>query len=81
MKKVFSIVAVAVLATSFVSCGNAAAEAEKVAADAKRIQDSIAAAATTTLNTMDSAATTVVDSAAAKVEGAVETVKEAVEKK
>ncbi len=81
MKKVFSIVAVAVLATSFVSCGNAAAEAEKAAADAKRIQDSIAAAATTTLNTMDSAATTVVDSAAAKVEGAVETVKEAVEKK
>jgi flagellar basal body-associated protein FliL len=81
MKKVFSIVAVAVLAISFVSCGNAAAEAEKAAADAKRIQDSIAAAATTTLNTMDSAATTVVDSAAAKVEGAVETVKEAVEKK
>jgi flagellar basal body-associated protein FliL len=83
MKKVFSIIAVAVLATSFVSCGNAAAEAEKAAADAKRIQDSIAAAATNTLNTVMDSATKMVDSSAIKAAAgtAVEAVKEAVEKK
>jgi vacuolar-type H+-ATPase subunit E/Vma4 len=83
MKKVFSIIAVAVLATSFVSCGNAAAEAEKAAADAKRIQDSIAAAATTTLNTVVDSTNKMIDSSAIKAAAgtAVEAVKEAVEKK
>ena len=52
MKKVFSIIVVAALATSFASCGGsgdaekAAAEAARVA-DSTRVADSIAAAAAT----------------------------------
>jgi len=46
MKKLFSIVVVAALATSFASCGGAdKAAAEKAAADSTRIADSTANAA------------------------------------
>lgn len=44
MKKVFSIVAVAVLATAFVACGPSAEEKAKMEERAKFMQDSIAAA-------------------------------------
>jgi hypothetical protein len=42
MKKVFSIIAVAVLATSFVACGPSAEEKAKLEENAKRTADSIA---------------------------------------
>lgn len=46
MKKVFSIIAVAVLATSFVACGPSAEEKAKMEEAAKRQADSIANALT-----------------------------------
>jgi len=42
MKKVFSIIAVAFVATSFVACGPSAEEKAKMEESAKRTQDSIA---------------------------------------
>ena len=69
MKKVFSIIAVAVLATSFVACGPSAEEKAKMEERAKFMQDSIAAAINTS---MEAAATEAapVDSAAATTETA-----------
>jgi hypothetical protein len=43
MKKVFTIIAVAVIATAFVACGPSAEEKAKMEERAKQIQDSIAA--------------------------------------
>ena len=43
MKKVFSIIAVAVVASAFVACGPSAEEKAKMEERAKQIQDSIAA--------------------------------------
>ncbi len=54
MKKVFSIIAVAAVATSFVACGPSAEEKAKMEERAKFMQDSIAAAIN---NSMESAAT------------------------
>lgn len=54
MKKVFSIIAVAVLATAFVACGPSAEEKAKMEERAKFMQDSIAAAINTS---MEAAAT------------------------
>ena len=74
MKKVFSIIAVAVVAT-FVACGPSAEEKKK--ADEKRIQDSIEAAQrmADSLAAMEAAmmpadSTATVDSAAATTEAA-----------
>lgn len=49
MKKVFSIIAVAALATSFVACGPSAEEKAKMEEAAKRTADSISAALATSL--------------------------------
>ena len=73
MKKVFSIIAVAVLATSFVSCGPSAEEKAKMEENAKRTADSIANAisasmsevAETAVDTLAAAAATATDAAAA----------------
>jgi hypothetical protein len=69
MKKVFSIVAVAVLATAFVACGPSAEEKAKAEERAKFMQDSIAAAIN---QSMEAAATEAapVDSAAVSTETA-----------
>jgi hypothetical protein len=69
MKKVFSIVAVAVLATAFVACGPSAEEKAKMEERAKFMQDSIAAAIN---QSMEAAATEAapVDSAAVSTETA-----------
>jgi hypothetical protein len=61
MKKVFSIIAVLVVASTFVACGPSQAEldAEKAKADSLRIADSIAALPpvdTTTVAPVDTAA-------------------------
>ena len=53
MKKVFSIIAVAAVATSFVACGPSAEEKAKMEERAKFMQDSIAAAIN---NSMEAAA-------------------------
>ena len=50
MKKVFSIVMVAVLATAFVSCGPSAEEKAKMEERAKQVADSIAAAISDSMN-------------------------------
>ncbi len=50
MKKVLSIIVVAVVAT-FVACGPSAEEKAKMEERAKQIQDSIAASITTTMET------------------------------
>ena len=67
MKKVFSIVAVAVLATAFVACGPSAEEKAKMEERAKFMQDSIAAAIN---QSMEAAATEAApaDSAAVSTE-------------
>ncbi len=49
MTKVFSIIAVAVLATSFVACGPSAEEKAKMEEQAKRTADSISAALSASL--------------------------------
>ena len=64
MKKVFTIIAVAVLATSFVSCGPSAEEKAKMEEQAKHTADSISAALATSLEATMNEATTAVDSAA-----------------
>ncbi len=65
MKKVFSIIAVALVAT-MVSCGPSAEEKAKMEENAKRIADSIAAAATAAIEqAATEAAPATTDSAAA----------------
>ncbi len=65
MKKVFSIIAVALVAT-MVSCGPSAEEKAKIEENAKRITDSIAAAATAAIEqAATEAAPATTDSAAA----------------
>ncbi|MBS1636750.1 MAG: hypothetical protein JST26_12615 [Bacteroidetes bacterium] len=51
MKKVFSIVAVAVMATAFVACGPSAEEKAKMEEQAKRFQDSMTAALEASMQT------------------------------
>jgi hypothetical protein len=70
MKKVFSIIAVAALATSFVACGPSAEEKAKMEEAAKRTADSISAALSASLQ---EATETAVDTAAAAATQAVET--------
>lgn len=67
MTKLFSIFAVAILATTFVSCGPSAEEKAKMEEAAKHAGDSIAAALSESLNSAMTEATAVVDSAAAAV--------------
>ncbi len=55
MKKVFSIIAVAVVAT-FVACGPSAEEKAKMEERAKQIQDSIAASISESMQTAEPAA-------------------------
>jgi hypothetical protein len=55
MKKVFSIIAVAVIAT-FVACGPSAEEKAKMEERAKQIQDSIAASISESMQTAEPAA-------------------------
>lgn len=57
MKKVFSIIAVAVVAT-FVACGPSAEEKAKMEERAKQIQDSIAASISESMQTAEPAADT-----------------------
>ena len=64
MKKVLSILAVALVAT-FVACGPSAEEKAKLEADATRVADSLKAALEASINTAVSDAATTVDSAAA----------------
>ena len=63
MKKVFSIIAVAVVAT-FVACGPSAEEKAKMEERAKQVADSIAAAISASMNEVPTE-TAPVDSAAA----------------
>ena len=58
MTKLFSILAVAVLATTFVSCGPSAEEKAKMEESAKRAGDSISAALSESLNAAMETATT-----------------------
>lgn len=64
MTKLFSTIAVALLATSFVACGPSAEEKAKMEEAAKRAGDSISAALSASLNSAMEEATTAVDSAA-----------------
>lgn len=64
MKKVFSIIAVAVVAASFVACGPSAEEKAKMEENAKRTADSIANAISASM-TEPAAEAAPVDSAAA----------------
>lgn len=61
MKKAFSIIAVAVVASAFVACGPSAEEKAKMEERAKQIQDSIAASISESMQTNEAAP----DSAAA----------------
>ncbi len=78
MTKLFSTIAVALLATSFVACGPSAEEKAKMEEAAKRAGDSISAALSASLEgamneataTVDSAATAAVETATAAVEHA-----------
>jgi hypothetical protein len=63
MKKVLSIVAIAAM-TALVACGPSAEEKAKMEADAKRMQDSIAAALTNMTAPVDTAAVAPADSTA-----------------
>lgn len=73
MKKVFSIIAVAVLATSFVACGPSAEEKAKMEEQAKRTADSISAALSASLEGAMNEAAATTDSAAATAPAATET--------
>jgi hypothetical protein len=55
MKKVLSIVMVAVVATAFVACGPSAEEKAKMEERAKQIQDSIAASISESMQTAEPA--------------------------
>lgn len=65
MTKVFSIIAVAVLATTFVACGPSAEEKAKMEEQAKRTADSISAALSASLEGAMNDATAVPDSTTA----------------
>ncbi|MDI9340709.1 MAG: hypothetical protein QM534_09055 [Sediminibacterium sp.] len=80
MKKVFSIIAVAALSVAFVACGPSAEEKAKMEENAKRIQDSIAAAINASMNAATEAASTAVDSAAAAAANAAATATDAAAK-
>ena len=69
MKKVFSIIAVAVVAT-FVACGPSAEEKAKMEERAKFIQDSIAASISESMATPEAADTTATAAPAATTEAA-----------
>lgn len=58
MKKVFSIIMLAVVATSFVACGPSAEEKAKMEERAKQIQDSIAASISESMQTAEPADST-----------------------
>ncbi len=70
MTKLFSIIAVAIIATTVVSCGPSAEEKAKMEEQAKLTADSIAAALSTSLESAMTEATAPVDSAAATTETA-----------
>ncbi len=76
MKKVFSIVAVAALATAFVACGPSAEEKAKMEERAKFMQDSIAAAINQSMEEAAAEAAPV-DSAAASTEATAAPAEEA----
>jgi hypothetical protein len=65
MTKVFSIIAVAVLATTFVACGPSAEEKAKMEEQAKRTADSISAALSASLEGAMNEAAATVDTTAA----------------
>ncbi|MEI8135782.1 MAG: hypothetical protein WCH21_00485 [Bacteroidota bacterium] len=69
MKKVFTIIAVALFATTFVACGPSAEEKAKMEERAKQVADSIAAAISASMNEVAPEAAPV-DSAAATTETA-----------
>ena len=69
MKKVFSIIAVALFATTFVACGPSAEEKAKMEERAKQVADSIAAAISESMNQVP-AETAPVDSTATPTETA-----------
>ncbi|MBA2613258.1 MAG: hypothetical protein H0U95_14915 [Bacteroidetes bacterium] len=69
MKKVFSIVMVAVFATAFVACGPSAEEKAKMEERAKQVADSIAAAISESMNQVPTE-TAPADTAAATTETA-----------
>ncbi len=79
MKKVFSIIAVAVVAT-FVACGPSAEEKAKMEENAKRIQDSITAAINASMNAATAATDSVAAAAAAAAANAVTTATDAAAK-
>lgn len=79
MKKVFSIIAVAVVAT-FVACGPSAEEKAKMEENAKRIQDSITAAINASMNAATAASDSVAAAAAAAAANAVSTATDAAAK-
>jgi hypothetical protein len=64
MTKLFSIIAVAIIATSVVSCGPSAEEKAKIEEQAKHTADSISAALSASLEGAMNEATAAVDSAA-----------------
>ncbi len=66
MKKVFSIIAVAVLATAFVACGPSAEEKAKMEERAKQVADSIAASISTSMETTEAPADTTTAAPAAE---------------
>lgn len=69
MTKLFSIIAVAILATTFVSCGPSAEEKAKMEEQAKRTADSISAALSASLEgAMNEATAPVADTTAPAAE-------------
>lgn len=70
MTKLFSIIAVAIMATTVVSCGPSAEEKAKIEEQARLAADSITAALSASLEGAMNEATAPVDSAAATTEAA-----------
>ena len=70
MTKLFSIIAVAIIATTVVSCGPSAEEKAKIEEQAKRTADSIQAELTKSLEGISTEATTDSTAAAATTETA-----------
>lgn len=70
MKKLFSIIAVAALATGFVACGPSAEEKAKIEEQAKRTADSITAALEASLKDAVEEATTEAPAETATTEAA-----------
>ncbi len=73
MKKVFSIVMVAALATAFVACGPSAEEKAKMEERAKQVADSIAAAISASMNEVPTETAPVDSTTAATTETAAAT--------